>query len=413
MHDPKNPVRPPRRGRREAEPVLENLDPGRVFYYPACEVDWSPLFRFTHDCDTFIFADWRMDPERFRHCLWEQLPNTWVGRGLAVRDHEPISAADWRFLAEARSFTRDQPPNPVVAPCRDSPQTWGEKVHLVRTVAGRPRHLTFLYLRAEGLSLYHALFASRGRAPRYLCLKRCGGGLGGGWTNFNIWREPFGRLVEKSGARPEFLVNEGTHDWPDYRRVWHQAPYWRLPHTSYPDSVKVYRRADLPAPARTGEPVTYTGRRTVQVLDRPLLPEHCQPGELMVLTDGMRVSRRPADNPFVLVRTQAPAMRTLAASVVPLVLPPRRPMEAILADLTRIAAANGIGAIRAGGFGFEDEAACLRAWADGCLGDGQLGEGCLGSSRLGDGGPAGLRLTLHAEHPGDCVLLRNGLMDPP
>ena len=373
---------------------LRDIDPERTFYYPACEVDWSPLFRFTHECDTYVFADWSMDRDRFRHCLWEQLRHTWVGPGLVLKGHDTISPVDLRFLAEARSFTRDRPLNPVVASCRDCPRTWGEQVELVRTVAGRKRRVRLFYLRAEGLSLYDALFASRGRAPRYLCIKRCGGGLGGGWTNFNFWKEPFGRLVESSGARPEFLVNEGTHDWPDFHRVWHKAPYWRLPHTPYPDSVKVYCRADRRDPAGPDEQVAYHGRRTVEIVNAPLSPEECREGELLVLPDGLRASRRPAGQPFVLLRAQPPAGRLLAASALPVALEPRRPLEATLRDLTRVAAARGLGAIRAGGFGFEDEGACLRAWADG---------------RLGDGGPDGLRLAMHAEYPGDFHLLHEGL----
>ena len=374
---------------------LLELDPDRTFFYPACEVDWSPLFRFTHDCDTFVYVDWSLSRERFQWCLWEHFPNTWTGRGLTVLGHKPLGPDERQFLQTARPFTAERRFARAAAGQRAEPRWWGEQVRLKRTVAGQARPIRLYYLNLEALSAYDLLFASRGRAPRYLCIKRCGGGLGGGWTNFNFWQEPFGRLVEGSGTRPEYLVNEGTHDWPDFPAIWQRAAYWDLPHVHYQDKVRVYRRHDLAQPALPGETAAYSGRRTVELVNGPLGPRAYREGELIVLSDGMRVAQTPPANPYVFLKTQPPAAKRLLGALVPLTLSPRRPMEAILTDLTRIAARHRLGAIRTGGFGFEDEAACLRAWADG---------------RLGDGSPDGLTLRLHAEYPGDFQVLREGLV---
>ena len=188
----------------------------RTFFYPACDVDWQPLHRFTHLCDTFVYCDMQADSKRFddfKSVIKQDIP---PGVGLRVESVQDIKNDDVRQLAEPSGMEFN-------VPGVESP--WGKSVRLVRTVGAVERKITLFYLRAEGVTLYTNLFSKRGVAPRVVCVK---GRESDNWTTFRLWDGFLGRALWDNPAQPQIVVADGEqpeYDWP-WSKVWQHHIGW-------------------------------------------------------------------------------------------------------------------------------------------------------------------------------------------
>ena len=87
-----------------------------------------------------------------------------------------------------------------------------------------PSRFSLLYLCADGVAAFHALYVANSIAPKIVAVIRPGcGPLGMGWTDFEDPRKIFARSVlGNPGGRPEFLLYGGWEDSNRYRRpCWH------------------------------------------------------------------------------------------------------------------------------------------------------------------------------------------------
>lgn len=269
--------------------LLDSLGKGsRIFYYPACCMDWSPLYRFTHLCDTFVYCDYLVNERQFPNCqkLSEEI----------FPEHSSVVFGNITDLYQetVRELVALDPESADDFCNVDVP--WGKVIDLTRHVGNLARKLRLLYFGAEGVTLYKNLFNKRSIAPRVICLKQCQDGMGGlNWTSFLRWDGPLGRAVRDNRERPEFIVSAYPHepnspsrppdpnghryDWP-WSQEW-QSHSWRAEPNGYVAKLRSYVRADE-LPVSAGTPVSDRGRRertVVRLLRGPYVRANVPNGE--------------------------------------------------------------------------------------------------------------------------------------
>ncbi len=317
--------------------LVESLRGRRIFFYPACGFDWTPLHRFTHLCDTFVYCDYRVQVEDFRKYLAsirnEVAPGIKVGEISDLRtDDYPDIVSD---LAKPDEEQSDDFPNVGGA--------WGEIINLTRHIGNVQRKIRLLYFRAEGATLYRNLFNKRFIAPRMVCFKQCLDGFGGeNWSTFLRWDGPLGRAVWENRGRPQFVVSAYDpphYDWP-WNKVWQQHQNWepdsqarKLITYVLPDAL----RASAGTPERCNGVIAHDvktmhpiGERTIIRLKRP-------PHSAANLPDGARM---------VSLRREG-RVRTLDTG---------------LRELRETCVRDGTQDVHSIGCHFEDEAPALYAW---------------------------------------------------
>jgi hypothetical protein len=94
-----------------------------------------------------------------------------------------------------------------------------------RSATHGPERLSLLYLCADGVAAYEALFGTHRVAPKTLVIKQPGTGFGGNWTNFFAEGEPLHRAVASLGRRfglwPAHLMFGGMGSADSYREdIW-------------------------------------------------------------------------------------------------------------------------------------------------------------------------------------------------
>lgn len=249
---------------------------GRTLFYPACCVDWQPLIRLNHLCDTFLYCDLGMSLETFT----SSLPGNFnLHPNLRLVDLSPI---DSDLFDNAETGLKELFPGTVFAP-RYAPRIMGgQKAILEVRMGDCVRTITLIYLNQEGIAAYYGLYASRGASPRVICR------TDNGFMHNARWEEPLGRLVEQSREKPQFLLDgigyERRNNWP-WRHVWqvykNLIPY-RLDGCCYsrkeqrvvPKSVKL-------------SPETKTGGRSVMLRREPLLPKNIGDADAILVTEFM------------------------------------------------------------------------------------------------------------------------------
>ena len=219
----------------------------KSFFYPACFVDWTPLVRFTHLCDTFIYCDYGEHSLEYS-CELQKF----IGKnaGLQFRDTNhsgvPLSSPKVEKLTTPHPDHAEDFPN--------LPTPWAKVFRLNRRIEGRDRPIDLIYFKAEAVTLYRNLFD--GFAPRIICMKSCQDGFGGeNWTSFLQWNGPLGRAVRDNPVRPEFVISwydrdepprshlnepDWHHfDWP-WSRLWQVHSGWQPPGEGSPNKLNCY-----------------------------------------------------------------------------------------------------------------------------------------------------------------------------
>lgn len=224
-------MNPPYDTTEKSASILEQLKSGDAFFYPASGFDWYPIIRFSDRCSLFIYCDWATSLQDFEAAVNNIHTSTPAGDALRCHAIQLIpselgcssTCAPTNFLTQTEMEAYQ--PNDHDA---DPPQGWGRKVDLSITVDGQVRHVILVFLYAEGVATYLTLFKEQKQTPRFLCIKRCGDGFGGNWTNFNNWTGPLGRAVlanwRENRKAHEFLITDRQHDWP-----------WNFPLEQYMD----------------------------------------------------------------------------------------------------------------------------------------------------------------------------------
>lgn len=84
-----------------------------------------------------------------------------------------------------------------------------------------PERLSFLFLLADGVAAYDALFLSQRKVPQTLVVKQPGHAFGGNYTNFFDEDGPLRRAVDLGAYLPGYIVFGGLGEPENYRdRIW-------------------------------------------------------------------------------------------------------------------------------------------------------------------------------------------------
>jgi hypothetical protein len=355
--------------RTKVRVMLENIHKRRVFFYPGASVDWEPLHRFTHQCDTFIFCDWQTKPD----VVVDKFAMPWLKTQMVL----PLDEDTVKHLAEAsrlhpriwRIVKRDGPP--PVAP-------WGKYARLVRKVGNEERTIHFFYLGMEGVTVFYNLFLPLRAAPQTICYKAMRG-FSGNWTDFYNWDRPLGQLVRCCNTQPTFLVADyGKPDsWP-YPRLWQRFPNWD-------GQPATYVKEDFQATAVHASSVG--GPRRVIVRRGLLTPEAVADCEALVLPTSLYLehyAQWPVDAQILLLAPpDQEGQLPKHPAAVHFASKRHAPLGHILKNVTEKCAELGIHRVSSVGIGYEDEGPELDEW------------------RRQAGMP--LELTIHCEHEGDVV----------
>jgi len=196
---------------RKAQQRSAHMPQGKngVFYYPACEFDWEPIYRFSGACDTFIYCDYGVTLEAVVDKL---------RKGYFSIDHAELIPQDF-----VQAMTRD---SVMPAGRRMLVEPWGCLFTLTCGSTKSPKSLHLLYLAVEGVTFYENLFARHAHqllvrewAPEYLCIRSVGFG---DWARFYDWQEPLGRAVDRNKKNPKYVEHDRCQNQNDYNWPWSQ-----------------------------------------------------------------------------------------------------------------------------------------------------------------------------------------------
>ncbi|MGY6551706.1 MAG: hypothetical protein ACXIT4_07375 [Erythrobacter sp.] len=192
-------------------------------FYPASGFDGRPVQFLAGHFHSFIYADYGSTKDELAATLEKQgfegyhlLGRRGVSKEeLTFNDLKPRLVPPYREKFEGfRSVVK--PPFfewMIFARDADRDETHG------------PARFSLLYLGADGVAAYQALFVANEAVPAAIAIIQPGHGFGGNWTNFENPQEPLYQQVRANPAgQPEFLLfgGEGGRQfyeqpcWPDY-----------------------------------------------------------------------------------------------------------------------------------------------------------------------------------------------------
>lgn len=203
-------------------PISDLLDGS--LYYPACGIDGDPIAYLAGNFLSFIYVDYSISLEELSREVRnrgfvgyrilaqrsvsekELVPDGWALPQLAPQDGKPNRNRDLiaKPYCQWFVFQRDD----------DRPPGHG------------PRRFSLLYLCADGVAAFHALYVSNRKSPAAVAIIQSGStGSGGNWTDFTDPQLIFARSVaENCFGKPAVLLfggggGRGYYEnpcWPDY-----------------------------------------------------------------------------------------------------------------------------------------------------------------------------------------------------
>lgn len=195
-------------------------------YYPSSGFDGDPVRHLAGNVLGFVYVDYGESREDLDDAL----------RNRGFKGYDVIARRDvTEKELTPRGWSRT-PPSPADGdPSRY--RDWIKKPFCSWIVLERaremtdchgPRRFTLLYLCADGVAAYQALYEANGRFPAFVAIIQPGHGFGGNWTDFTDPEAIFTQSVLQNPAgHPEFLLYGGygeQHDympacWPSYSEL--------------------------------------------------------------------------------------------------------------------------------------------------------------------------------------------------
>ena len=204
-------------GKFIVERVLENS-----LYYPAAGLDGSPIKYLAGNVSNFVYADYGTNRDNYLKEVEERGFNGYHCIGMREVDEDELTPENWLFDSldldnDHRSEGRDPSIRPRVS--RHGWMLWrGSRIRAsdvqpfcYRSVWQRreevpsthgPHRFNLLYLCAEGVAAFKALYHANEVAPFAVAIIQSGAGFGGNWTNFE---KPDGYLAKSVLANPSGL----------------------------------------------------------------------------------------------------------------------------------------------------------------------------------------------------------------
>jgi len=345
---------------RDSQIVLENLHKHQVFYYPGACLDWEPLRRLTHLCDTFIFCDWNVSAE--------SVTGDFGLAGVTTDFIIPLCKEDVAYLADRNPLHRslEYRVAALVGGPAEPWEPWAKYAQLTRTVGGVTRKLHFFYLGMEGITAYFNLFAPHKMAPRVLCMQF---GMDSNGVQFGDWADGLlGKIIRGVAWQCEGAVGVGGPgaNLP-YPTLLHEWPGW-------PKSPNAY----VPEIFSTGQvqPAPWGGApRRVIVRPGLLTPENVGDCDAIVLTITeyrQHLAAWPAHlRIFLLVPPDQNGQLPVFDDQVRFLRhepyqvrfwPDERPLQDVLNNLDAVCGQENIWRVASVGIGYEDKGQLLDKW---------------------------------------------------
>lgn len=217
---------------RQPLPLRELLEGS--LYYPSCGTDGGPVKYMGYRIQSFIYIDYGFDRASFLEAL-RQRPffGYRILASRAVRESE-LQVQGWlepplseREMIRARDATRNLRGMPF---CE-----WLVFERLPEmTEQHGPQRFSMLYLCADGVAAFQALYVEKAIHPAAIAVIQPGYGFGGNWTNFTDPEGPLARVVRSNSAGlPTYLLYGGhgprryftSLPWPQYSELVRWYPY--------------------------------------------------------------------------------------------------------------------------------------------------------------------------------------------
>lgn len=321
------------------------------FFYPASGLDFEPLKRFSHVCRTFVYVDWNLEPDAVEEAV-QSLAGDLVLHGVpeVVRPEELMpSVAVPQAVAMPQGFRLSPYEQQAYQHRRETSvagrSPWARRFQLIRSFGDVARELSLLYIAAEGLATYAALYGQH-EAPLILCTIQSGPGFGLGWTHLERPGGTMERFLRAYRKRPRVWVRG---NWG--RPIEHNASGWDRPVQGYMDwnqsSVEAFVRGEDNRGLH--ETVALNGSdRTIALAQRPWTRDDLTGFDGCFLTPRIARKLQVEDQPNVRVWTQS------CSSLIEF-------LESVETECQR----EGWQRVAAVPVGYEDEGEYLRQWMQG------------------------------------------------
>lgn len=200
--------------------VLQNS-----LYYPACGFDGDPVKYLAGNVLSFINVDYSHTRDEFLTALKE--PGFYGYDLLATRPikKEELVPNGWQ----------PTPPNPTDGNPSSSDR-WMKEPFCHWAVFQRnenfpanhgPARFSLLYLCADGVAAFQALYIANSAAPKIVAIIQPGTGFGGNWTNFTNPQKILARsILQNPTGSPDILLDGGNKGTGFYQETWALSQGW-------------------------------------------------------------------------------------------------------------------------------------------------------------------------------------------
>jgi hypothetical protein len=185
---------------------------GGSLFYPASGTDGSPIRHWPLGICSFVYADWSVDSTKLEVAVTQRTPSGYRVLGMRELGAADLTPKGWKpkppATVEAGSYLALQ--RMAGATSANAFGRW----HVFEREANRddkhgPARFSLLFLRAEGVAAYQALYESNGLRPEALAVLRPGTSFGGNFGGFEQ------ALLEVLRANPLGM--------PPWLMQWHAA----------------------------------------------------------------------------------------------------------------------------------------------------------------------------------------------
>ena len=197
--------------------ILENS-----MYYPASGLDGSPIKYLAGNVCNFVYADYGTVRDDYLKEIEERGFNGYDCIGMREVNEDELTAENSVFdLADLDSGYRSERQDRLIGPrvSRDGWMLWRRSPFLAGSaepfcywsvwqrrdelpLTHGPQRFSFLFLCAEGVAAFRALYRANEAAPFAVAIIQSGAGFGGGWTDLT---KPDGHLAKSVLANPSGL----------------------------------------------------------------------------------------------------------------------------------------------------------------------------------------------------------------
>lgn len=189
---------------------------GNSVFYPACGDDGLPVKYFNehfaeYGVNSYVYVDYAMNADRLRDIqngfrYYHIVEQTDLAEGDLV-----APGTDYRKYASVLTDEEIIRQKEVVyGMYRSSIRPFARLIKYERNddadkVRG-PERFTMLYIGAEGVAAYSALYSTRGIAPKAIAIIAPGTGFGGNYTDFYDPDSALLKLVRQGELQPEYIM---------------------------------------------------------------------------------------------------------------------------------------------------------------------------------------------------------------